>query len=56
MEADPSTEFDHLLAEKLGMTVERMRREISSAEYLDWCVYYARKAQREQLERLRAGG
>lgn len=38
------------------MSVERMRREISSAEYVDWSVYYARKAQREELARLMAGG
>jgi hypothetical protein len=56
MEASPDLEFDHFLAEKLGLSVERMRREISSAEYVDWSVYYARRAQREQLERLRAGG
>jgi hypothetical protein len=55
-DADPTTEFDHFLAAKLGMTVERMRREISSDEYVDWTVYYARQAQRLELDRLRAGG
>jgi hypothetical protein len=29
---------------------------MSSDEFLRWGVYYARKAQREELERLKAGG
>jgi hypothetical protein len=33
-----------------------MRQEISSAEYVDWGVYYDRVAQRLELERLKAGG
>jgi hypothetical protein len=49
MEADPSLEFDHFLAAKLGMTVARMRTEMSNAEYMAWGMYYAREAQRRQL-------
>ncbi len=47
-------EFEHYLAEQLGMTVARLRREMSQAEYLRWSVYYGRKGQRMQLEQLRA--
>lgn len=36
------------------MTVDRMLREMSNAEFVRWGVYYARKAQREELERLKA--
>ena len=50
MERHPTLEFDHFLAQKLGMTVERMHREMSNAEYVGWEMYYARKAQREELE------
>ncbi len=55
-EANPDQEFDHFLAAKLGMTVEQMRHTVSSDEYVNWSVYYARKAQREQLARLLSGG
>jgi hypothetical protein len=43
-------EFEHFLAEKLSMTVHRMRQEMPASEYLRWSVYYARKAQRQELE------
>jgi len=38
------------------MTVARLRVEMSSAEFLRWQMYYARKAQREELEMLKAKG
>jgi hypothetical protein len=38
------------------MTLAEMRARMSQAEYLAWQVYYARKAQREELERLKAKG
>jgi hypothetical protein len=50
METDPSREFDHFLARELGMTVARLRAEMSNSEYVSWTVYYGRKAQREELE------
>jgi hypothetical protein len=37
------------------MTVGRLRGEMSAQEFLEWHMYYARKAQREELERLKAG-
>jgi hypothetical protein len=36
------------------MTVDRLRREMPSKEFTDWGVFYGRKAQREELEQLRA--
>jgi len=56
MEADPTLEFDFYLADRLSMTVDRMRREMSAEEYLGWSVFHARKAQRAELERKRAKG
>lgn len=47
-------EFEHYLAEHLGMTVARMRREMPNDEYVGWAVYYGRKAQRQQMEVERA--
>lgn len=43
-----------MLASKLGMTVARLRLEMSNSEFVYWQAYYARKAQREQLARLSA--
>jgi hypothetical protein len=31
------------------MTVARLRREMSNAEWVEWSVYFGRKAQRRQL-------
>jgi len=38
------------------MLVARLRVEMSAAEFLRWQMYYARKAQREELEMLKARG
>lgn len=38
------------------MTVARMRTEMSSGEFLHWSSFYARRAQREELEMKRAKG
>jgi hypothetical protein len=56
METNPDLEFEMFLATKLGMTVARMRRELAADEYMRWGVYFARKAQREELARLQRGG
>lgn len=50
MEYSPDLEFDFYLAERLGMTVEEMRRQVSAREYLGWSIFYGRKAQRIELE------
>jgi hypothetical protein len=48
--------MEHYVAEKLGMTVARMRAEMSEWEYVRWTRFYARKWQNEELARLMAGG
>jgi hypothetical protein len=47
--------FEFLLAQKLSRTVDELRHSISNAEYVEWGVYYARIAQRQELENLMAG-
>ncbi len=37
------------------MTVADLTERMSAAEFLHWQMFYARKAQREELERLKAG-
>lgn len=44
-------EFDYFLAGKLGMTVARMRAEMSAREHLGWQVYHGREVQRRELNR-----
>lgn len=56
METDPGLEFEHFLAQKLGMTVDRMRVEMSNDEFVRWEIYYAREAQRIELARMKGGG
>lgn len=46
-------EFEHFLAQKLGMTVARLREEMSAEEFGRWSMYYQRKAQREELAQMR---
>ncbi len=48
-EANQGLEFEFFLAQKLGMTVDRLRAEMPNEEFLYWSMYYARKAQREEL-------
>ncbi len=48
METDPTLEFEHYLATKLGMTVAQLR-EMGNDEFVAWGIYYARIAQREEL-------
>jgi hypothetical protein len=56
-EENPSLEFDHFLAQKLGMLVADMRMRMSGEEYTDWYVYYRRQAQRRELAaQERSGG
>jgi hypothetical protein len=42
-------EFEFYLAERLGMTVATLRRTMSAFEFMQWSVYYGRKAQRQEL-------
>lgn len=49
METSPDVEFEFFLAAKLGMTVGEMRERMSNQELVEWSIYWARKAQREEL-------
>lgn len=56
-DADPSLEFDHYLTERLGwQSVDEMRERMSADEWMRWWVYYARKAQRQEIELAKARG
>jgi hypothetical protein len=44
-------EFEFYLAERLHMTVDTLRRTMSAREFMQWGVYYGRKAQRQELAR-----
>jgi len=39
------------LADRLGMTVRRLRAEMDAQEFLLWTRFHARKAQAEELAR-----
>lgn len=49
-ERDPATEFEFFLAQKLRRTVAELRAGMSNQEFMEWGVFYSRKAQREELE------
>lgn len=53
--ATTDLEFEYYLAEQLGMTVGKMRREMSAQEYLEWQIYYGRKAQKAEMRGKRGG-
>lgn len=55
LDEDPELEFEHYLAVKLGMTVAELRG-MGQNEFLRWQVYYAREAQRLELEQALAKG
>jgi hypothetical protein len=42
-------EFEFYLAERLHMTVAQLRRTMSAREFMQWGIYYGRKAQRQEL-------
>lgn len=48
--------FEFFLAEKTGRTVAELREQMSNDEFLHWQMYYARIAQQQELERLKAQG
>jgi hypothetical protein len=53
-ETDPAFNFDFVLAELLGCTVAEMRRRVSAEEYVAWGVFLGRRAQRKQMDAMRA--
>jgi hypothetical protein len=54
-ENDPELDFEFFLAEKLHMSVARLRREMGNDELMRWSVFFGRRAQdRELAERAAA--
>lgn len=54
-EADSELEMEFFLADRLGMTVARLRAEMDHDEFVRWSVYHARRAQRKELALGNAG-
>ena len=48
-ENDPDWELEFFLAEKLHMTVARLRREMPNDELVRWSVYFGRRNQEAEL-------
>lgn len=48
-EKDHELEMEFYIAEQLGLTMSRLRAEMSNDEFTRWAIYFARKAQRRQL-------
>jgi hypothetical protein len=48
LELDDVSEFEYFLAETLGRTVAELD-QMSNVEFLGWCIYFGRKAQRKEL-------
>lgn len=49
LETDPGLEFELFLCRQLGKTLGELRAGIGQVELAAWQVYYARKAQREEM-------
>lgn len=47
-------EFEYALAEKLGLLVSDLRRRMTNQEFVEWKTFFARRAQREELEMKRS--
>jgi hypothetical protein len=54
METEPDFNFDFFLAEKMRCTVAELHQRLSAREWIEWGVYYGRKAQAIELATLRA--
>lgn len=55
LETDPAFHFDFFLAEQLGVPLDVVRR-MPMTDWMDWGVYYGRRAQREELAQRRGAG
>ena len=42
--------FEFFLASELGMTVNRLRNELTDTEFIYWSSYYELKTEREKAE------
>lgn len=45
-------ENEFYVAHQLGMTVARLRTEVSAHEYVQWVTYFARRGQEQELARM----
>lgn len=56
----PQERSVYQLAENLGMTVTRLKREMTMSEYFGWVAFYSEKAEGGEkpktLEQVRASG
>jgi hypothetical protein len=50
-ETDGDFAFSFFLAEKLGCTVADLTAKISQREYMQWSIWYGRRAQQRELAR-----
>jgi len=53
-ETDPAFSFDFFLAEKLGKTIEEIQA-MPALRYMQWGIYFGRKAQAQEMAAKRAG-
>lgn len=56
MGEDPELIAEFVIAEKLGMTVARLREEMSELEFLQWTRYLSVKASAQELADKQAMG
>jgi hypothetical protein len=49
-EGDPELEFEFSLAADLGMTVARLRAEMTQQEFVYWTRFHMRRNAREEIE------
>lgn len=47
-------EFEFYLADRLKMTVARLRREMPAQEFMQWNVYHGRRVQRIEMNQRQA--
>lgn len=56
LENEPGAEFEFYLAQKLGMTLGRLRREMSNDEFVAWDIYFQREVQIMEQQAGKGGG
>ncbi len=49
LETDAEFHFEFFLAEKLGRTITELRQTLTQREFVQWSIYYGRKAQQREL-------
>lgn len=54
-EENSTSEWEFYIADRLGLTVARMREEMSGDEFTRWVIFHQRKGQRMELASKGAG-